>query len=54
VRHYSNSAFTNTVARYVLKANAIFGIGGYKTLDAGAATTVVAALDPKLDTLKGK
>jgi hypothetical protein len=53
IRHYSESALTNSIARMVLKANAIFGIGGYKSTDAGAATTVLAALDPALSTLKG-
>jgi len=52
VRYYSDSAITNTIARYVLWFNAIWGIGGYKTIDQGAATTVVAALDPQLGTLK--
>jgi hypothetical protein len=53
LRHYSESAFTNTIARFVLKANAVFGIAGYKSSDAGAATTAVAALDPALGELKG-
>jgi hypothetical protein len=44
---------TNTIIRYVLKASGTFGMGGFKTTDAGAATTVVAALDPALSPLKG-
>jgi hypothetical protein len=43
----------NGIAKAVLKANTIFGIGGYKNSDAGAATTVLAALEPALVTLKG-
>jgi hypothetical protein len=43
----------NRIIRYVLKASGTLGIGGCKTTDAGAATTVVAALDPMLGYLKG-
>jgi len=42
----------NTAARYILRTNALLGISGYKSTDAGAATTVVAALDPALGALK--
>ncbi|KAJ9293308.1 hypothetical protein DTO271G3_7804 [Paecilomyces variotii] len=52
IRHYTNSPITNTIARYILRINGLFGIGQFKTTDTGAATTIVAALDPKLGSLK--
>ncbi|KAL1882558.1 hypothetical protein Plec18167_002974 [Paecilomyces lecythidis] len=52
IRHYTNSHLKNTIARYVLQINGLLGIGQFKTTDAGAATTIVAALDPKLGALQ--
>lgn len=53
IRYYTNSPITNTIARCILRTNGLLGIGQFKTTDAGAATTIVAALDPKLSSLKG-
>ncbi|KAJ9209201.1 hypothetical protein DTO166G4_9199 [Paecilomyces variotii] len=52
IRYYTNSPITNTIARCILRTNGLLGIGQFKTTDAGAATTIVAALDPKLSSLK--
>jgi hypothetical protein len=53
VRHLSSSKIMNTVAKYALQASAVAGIGAYKSSNAGAATSVVAALDPALAEMKG-
>ncbi|KAJ9192644.1 hypothetical protein DTO021D3_2375 [Paecilomyces variotii] len=52
IRYYTNSPITNSIARCILRTNGLLGIGQFKTTDAGAATTIVAALDPKLSSLK--
>jgi hypothetical protein len=36
-----------------MKFNRVLGLGPFKTADAGAATTIVAALDPELGALRG-
>ncbi|GAD99902.1 hypothetical protein THITE_2118117 [Paecilomyces variotii No. 5] len=52
IRHYTDSPFKNCIARHALQISGSLGIGQFKTPDAGAATTIVAAIDPSLGALK--